>query len=165
MTSEDSVPEGAGVALVTGGSRGIGAAWPCDWRPRLRHLAQLSLEPRGGGVGARGGACAGRECLLLPFDVADEKGRGTVLDPHLEDSTPAVLVNNAGFTRDALMMWMSADEWQAVTDVTLRGFFLVTRRVLTGMLRRRSGRIVNIASTAGQRGLPGQVNYSAPRRA
>ena len=74
-----------------------------------------------------------------------------------------MLVNNAGFNKDTLMMWMSLEEWSSVTDVTLLGFFLVTKAVLFGMMKRRSGRIINIASTAGQSGLPGMANYSAAK--
>lgn len=157
--------EGArGVALVTGASRGLGAAIALrladdgfDIWATYRSNREAA-EALGAGVEARG-----RVCRLLAFDVADEAGVEAALEPLLEDIVPQVVVNNAGFTRDALMMWMSPDEWQAVVDVTLRGFFLVTRRALPGMLRRRGGRIVNIASTAGQRGLPGQVNYSAAK--
>ncbi len=86
-----------------------------------------------------------------------------VLEPLLEKRTPEVLVNNAGFNRDTLMMWMTREEWSAVTDVALLGFFLVTKAVLFGMMKRRSGRIINIVSTAGQSGLPGMVNYSAAK--
>jgi 3-oxoacyl-[acyl-carrier protein] reductase len=101
--------------------------------------------------------------VLLPFDVRDEAAVEAALGPLLAETTPDVLVNNAGFRKDTLMMWMTADEWQSVVDVTLRGFFLVTRAVLLGMLKRKSGRIINITSTAGQSGLAGQVNYSAAK--
>jgi 3-oxoacyl-[acyl-carrier protein] reductase len=60
-------------------------------------------------------------------------------------------------------MWMSSEEWKSVTDVTLLGFFLLTKAVLLGMMRRKSGRIINIVSTAGESGLPGQTNYSAAK--
>lgn len=95
--------------------------------------------------------------------MADEAQVSKVLVPLIEKETPDVMVNNAGFNKDMLMMWMKKDEWQSVLDVSLNGFFLVTKTVLLGMLKRRSGRIINIVSTAGQSGLPGQVNYSAAK--
>ncbi len=152
------------IALVTGAARGIGAAiakhlsadgytiW-ANYRSNHEAASQLKRE-----IEEQGG-----ECVLLPFDVADEDQVNSVLAPMLEDATPDVLVNNAGFSRDSLMVWMSSEDWQAVTDVTLRGFFLVTKLVLLGMMKKRKGAIVNVASTAGQSGLAGQANYSAAK--
>ncbi len=74
-----------------------------------------------------------------------------------------VLVNNAGFSRDGLMIWMEEPEWKETLSVHLDGFFFVTRMVLFGMLKRRSGRIINIVSTSGQSGVAGQTNYSAAK--
>jgi 3-oxoacyl-[acyl-carrier protein] reductase len=106
---------------------------------------------------------AGRQCRLLPFDVSDPQAVSAALGPLLEHETPYALVNNAGFSRDSLMVWMKSEEWREVMAVHLDGFFLVTKAVLTGMIKRRSGRIVNIASTSGQSGVAGQVNYSAAK--
>ncbi|HES59240.1 MAG TPA: SDR family oxidoreductase, partial [Caldithrix sp.] len=105
----------------------------------------------------------GKNCTLLPFDVSNEEQVKKSLSPLIENTTPDVLVNNAGFNKDTLLMWMSVEEWRSVTDVTLLGFFLVTKAVLLGMMRRKSGRIINIVSTAGESGLPGQTNYSAAK--
>ncbi|MBN1866401.1 3-oxoacyl-ACP reductase FabG [Candidatus Sumerlaeota bacterium] len=152
------------IALITGASRGLGAAiavrlaragydiW-ANYRSNHEAAAKVKSEVE----------ALGRTCEILPFDVCDEEGMEAALAPLVEKACPDVLVNNAGFSKDVMMMWMSREEWQSVTDVSLLGFFLVTKQVLTGMLKRRSGRIVNIASTAGQSGLPGQVNYSAAK--
>ncbi len=152
------------IALITGAARGIGAAiakqlsadgytiW-ANYRSNHESANKLKEEIEAGGG----------ECVLLPFDVADEEQVNEVLGKMLEEGTPDVLVNNAGFSRDSLIVWMSSEDWQAVTDVTLRGFFLVTKLVLLGMMKRRKGSIVNIASTGGQSGLAGQANYSAAK--
>jgi 3-oxoacyl-[acyl-carrier protein] reductase len=152
------------IALVTGGSRGLGAAIAV----RLARagydiwLNYRSAHEAAGRVKAEIEA-AGRNCELLPFDVTDEAGLERELTPRLDAATPDVLVNNAGFNKDALMMWMSRQDWESVIDVNLLGFFLVTRACLLPMMKRKRGRIINIVSTAGQSGLPGQVNYSAAK--
>jgi len=152
------------IALITGASRGLGMAIALRlaregydiWANyHSNHSAAKKLESEI--------STLGQACTLLPFDVADEAQVSRVLVPLIEKETPDVLVNNAGFNKDMLMMWMKKDEWQSVLDVSLNGFFLVTKTVLLGMLKRRSGRIINIVSTAGQSGLPGQVNYSAAK--
>lgn len=155
---------GRKIALITGASRGIGAAIAV-------RLAKSGYDIWANYNSNHGAADAlrseviktGRECTLIPFDVSDEKKVAEVLEPMIEKAVPDVLVNNAGYNRDTLMMWMSRQEWEGVTNVNLLGFFLVTRAVLLGMVKRRSGRIINIASTAGQSGLSGQVNYSAAK--
>jgi 3-oxoacyl-[acyl-carrier protein] reductase len=149
---------------VTGGGRGIGAA-VCEalagdgydiWlNYRQDHEAASRTEAR---VRRAGGGCR-----LVPFDVTDPEGAGAQLEPLLDQEAPCVLVNNAGLARDALMVWMSPEEWKDVLAVNLDGFFHVTKLVLRSMLGRREGRIVNIASTSGQMGLPGQVNYAAAK--
>lgn len=152
------------IALITGASRGIGAGIALRlarsgydiWANyRNNHEAAEQLKSKITEIGTN--------CLLFPFDVSVEQQVNDSLSPFLEKDTPDVLVNNAGFTRDTLLMWMSTEEWKSVTEVTLLGFFLVTKAVLLGMMKRRSGRIINIVSTAGQNGLPGQTNYSAAK--
>lgn len=156
-------------ALVTGGSRGIGAAI-------ARRLAAAGLgvivNYRSNAEAARATADAiaaeGGTVCLLPFDVADEAAVDSALeaweDAHPDDRI-TVLVNNAGIRRDNLMIFMQTDEWHRVIDTTLNGFFYVTRRVLKGMLTKRFGRIINIASLSGLKGMPGQANYSAAKAA
>ena len=156
-------------ALVTGGSRGIGRA------------VALRLAARGYTVviNYKSNEDAARETLqaieaaggraeLLPFDVARPEAIEAALaawqERHPEDYI-SVLVNNAGVRRDNLMVFMQNEEWHEVTDTTLNGFFYVTRRLLKDMLTRRNGRIVNITSLSGLRGMAGQTNYSAARAA
>lgn len=152
------------IALVTGGSRGIGAAISVEL---ARQGYDIWLNYRSSKEAAQQVAQqveeAGGECLLLPFDVADGEAVKESLAPLLEEGAPDVLVNNAGFARDALMIWMSREEWDDVLSVNLDGFFSVTKMVLTAMVKKRAGRIVNIVSTSGQSGMPGQVNYSAAK--
>jgi len=157
-------------ALVTGGSRGIGRAvalklasqgWPVLINYRSNQAAaQATLEE----IVAGGG-----QAELLPFDVSSLEQTDAAMDQwettHPEDYI-AVLVNNAGIRHDAVMFMMGDDQWHSVLDTTLNGFFYITRRLLKHMMpRRRGGRIINMASLSGLKGLPGQTNYSADKAA
>ncbi len=110
----------------------------------------------------------GADGELLPFDVSSaeavEKALEAWENQHPEDSI-SVLVNNAGVRDDALMVFMQNSQWHRVIDTTLEGFFHVTRRLLKNMITNRDGRIVNMASLSGLKGMPGQVNYSAAKAA
>ncbi|MCF8062668.1 MAG: 3-oxoacyl-ACP reductase FabG [Deltaproteobacteria bacterium] len=161
---EEAGDPGRRIALVTGGGRGIGSAvavalagdgYDIWLNYRRDHEAAARTAER---VKEAGG-----DCRLLPFDVTDPEGARARLEPLMEGETPYALVNNAGLARDALMVWMSLEEWRDVLAVNLDGFFHVTKLLLRPMLGRRKGRIVNIASTSGQMGLPGQVNYAAAK--
>jgi len=152
------------IALVTGASKGIGAAvalvlardgFDIWLNYRSDHTAAAAV--------GRQIEELGRSCKLLCFDVANPTEVKNALVPLLDLESPAVLVNNAGFSKDTLMVWMGESEWKDVLSVHLDGFFLVTKLLLVGMLKNRWGRIVNIASTSGQSGMPGQVNYSAAK--
>lgn len=156
-------------ALVTGGSRGLGAAI-------CKRLAQQGL---GIIVNYRSNESAAKAVAdeifreggiaeLLPFDVSSEGSVDIALEKW-EESHPddhiTVLVNNAGIREDNLLIFMQTQQWHNVINTTLDGFFYVTRRVLKGMLTKRFGRIINIASLSGLKGLPGQANYSAAKAA
>lgn len=105
---------------------------------------------------------------LLPFNVADPQAIETALEgwqnAHPDDYI-SVLVNNAGIRKDNLMVFMQDEEWNKVLDTTLNGFFYITRRLLKDMMMHRSGRVINMASLSGIKGLPGQANYSAAKAA
>ena len=156
-------------ALVTGGSRGLGAAI----------CKRLAAQGLGVIINYRANAAAaeavadeiranGGVAELLPFDVSSEADVDTALeqweDNHADDRI-TVLVNNAGIREDNLLIFMQTEQWHKVINTTLDGFFYVTRRVLKGMLTKRFGRIINVASLSGLKGLPGQANYSAAKAA
>ena len=153
------------IALVTGASRGIGravaailAASGChvliNYRSRQPEANEtLALIQRGGGSGE-----------LCPFDVADATGCEQAIAGLLQAHQRIdVLVNNAGIRQDSLMVFMSVEQWAQVIATNLNSFFNVTRPVVKQMALQRRGRIVTIASTAGQTGVEGQTNYAAAK--
>ena len=152
------------VALVTGASRGIGAA-----------IADL-LARRGAVVFGTATSDAGADQISQRLDAIDERCRGMALDVNDPDvvtavvaaittaaGAPAILVNNAGITRDQLLMRMKEDDWDAVIDTNLRSVFRLSKACLRGMMKARYGRIISIASVVGATGNPGQANYSAAK--
>ena len=161
--------KGMKYAFVTGGSRGIGKAVAL----RLAHEGMpVVINYKSNNEAARQTAReieeAGGKAELLPFDVSDPQQIETAIEQwetaHPDDYV-AVLVNNAGIRKDNLMIFMRNEEWQQVMDTSLNGFFYITRRLLKNMLTHRGGRIVNITSLSGVKGLPGQTNYSAAKAA
>ncbi|MGH7375018.1 MAG: 3-oxoacyl-[acyl-carrier-protein] reductase [Candidatus Rokuibacteriota bacterium] len=152
------------VAIVTGGGRGIGLA-----------IARLLAEDGASVV------VSGRDAARLDAAVKELESLGTAALAVVADASKRaevdrlidaarerfgridVVVNNAGITRDQLLVRMKDDDWDQVLDTNLRGVFLMTRAVGKVMMRQKSGRIINIASTAGAMGNPGQVNYSAAK--
>ena len=156
--------KGQEIALVTGASKGIGAAIAKELAADGFHVW---LNYRGDHRAAEAVAeeirISGGHCTLLPFDVTDPQGVENSLGPLLAAEVPAILVNNAGFARDGIMALMSQRDWEDVLSVHLGGFFHVTRPVVARMLKKRRGRIINIVSTSGETGMPGQVNYSAAK--
>lgn len=154
-------------ALVTGGSRGIGRAVCIKMASAGYHVL----------VNYKGNEAAANETLeavkaagstgeLLAFNVGDaaevQQVLGEWIEAHKEDHIE-VLVNNAGIREDSLMFWMNESQWSNVLNISLNGFFNVTKQVINGMLLKRYGRIINMVSLSGIKGLPGQTNYSAAK--
>lgn len=153
------------VAIVTGASRGIGKA------------AALALVSQGAKVVinyARSSEAAeatvkeieeiGGKAISVQADVSKSDEVDNLIKTTLAElGRIDVLVNNAGITKDTLLLRMKPEQWQAVIDLNLTGVFLCTKAVSKTMLKQRSGRIINIASVSGQMGLPGQANYSAAK--
>ncbi len=155
--------------MVTGGSRGIGRAVCVELARRGYPVVinynsnTAAAEETAALIAAEGGTSE-----LLPFDVADGQAVEDALEKWQErhpDDYIAVLINNAGIRRDQLLVFMQDAEWDSVLNTTLGGFFHVTRRLLKNMMTSRWGRIVNMASLSGVKGLPGQANYSAAKAA
>jgi 3-oxoacyl-[acyl-carrier protein] reductase len=108
----------------------------------------------------------GSDGELLQFNVGNNEEVTAVLGGWVENNKEKqiqVLVNNAGIREDNLMFWMNAEQWRNVLNISLDGFFNVTKQVLNNMLMKRYGRIINIVSLSGIKGLPGQTNYSAAK--
>ncbi len=156
-------------ALVTGGSRGIGKAvaiklarmgWPVviNYRGNTEaaEATKNDIEEFGG------------KAELLRFDCGDKEAIEEALalfeEQHPDDYI-GVLVNNAGIRKDNLMIFMQNEEWHQVMDTSLNAFFYITRRLLKNMLTHRHGRIINMTSLSGVKGMPGQTNYSAAKGA
>ena len=154
-------------ALITGGSGGIGSA-------ACIRLAQMNYKVL---VHYNSNKKAAEDVLeiiqkengdgeIIGFDVTDFKAVKKALNDwkasHEEDYI-AVLVNNAGTTKDALMFWMEEEDWSQVIDTNLNSFFYVTSQLVKDMVIQKFGRIVNVVSLSGQKGLPGQSNYAAAK--
>ena len=151
-------------ALVTGGSRGIG-------RAICVKLYQMGYEVL---INYVSNDAAAKETLdlieghgeLLRFDVSDPAAVDAALKGWQQahpDSYIEVLVNNAGVRKDNLLIWLEPQEWSKVIDTNLNSWYYVTRAILQPMLLKKFGRIINIASLSGLKGLPGQTNYSAAK--
>ncbi|MDL2320645.1 3-oxoacyl-ACP reductase FabG [Alistipes sp. OttesenSCG-928-B03] len=154
-------------ALVTGGGRGIGRAVCVElasmgYRVVVNYLRDDSAAEETLAMVRQ----AGSDGELLKFDVSDFDAAAGALAAWKERNPEAyieVLVNNAGVRSDGLMMWMERSQWDGVLGASLGGFFNVTQPLLKDMLSRKNGRIVNIVSLSGIKGLPGQTNYSAAK--
>ncbi|WP_028786439.1 3-oxoacyl-ACP reductase FabG [Terrimonas ferruginea] len=154
-------------ALVTGGSRGIGRA-VCIRLAQQGYYVLINYKGNEEAASATLAAVqeAGSAGEVLGFDVANKEQVETVLGGWIErneDKILEVLVNNAGIKDDVLLMWMKDEQWNNVLNTNLGGFFFVTRLVVNSMLRRRYGRIINVVSLSGLKGMPGQTNYSAAK--
>lgn len=154
-------------ALVTGASRGLGRAIALRLAKdgfsviinynRSDDAAREVLEE----IVLEGGSGE-----LMRFDVSDSAAVDAAIEgwetAHPDDYI-SVLVNNAGIRQDNILVFMTDEQWHSVLNTTLDGFFYLTRRVVKGMMTHRNGRIVNISSVSGLKGMPGQCNYSAAK--
>src|SRR5439155_150459 len=154
------------VALITGAGRGIGRATAV----RLaREGAKIAINFKGNAAAAEEAKrlveSAGGSATLVQGDVSADGQADDVVKKAVAfgGGKLDILVNNAGITRDNLLLRMSAEDWDAVLDLNLRGTFLVTKAALRPMIKQRSGRIVNVASIAGVMGNAGQANYAAAK--
>lgn len=154
-------------ALVTGGSRGIGRA-VCVKLAEMGYyvlINYLSNEVEAVNT-LKLVKQTGSDGLLLKFDVTSSDQVEKALSKWQEENQEQyveVLVNNAGIRKDTLLIWMENQQWQDVLNTNLNGFFYTTRFLLKNMLVKKYGRIINVVSLSGLKGLPGQVNYSAAK--
>jgi 3-oxoacyl-[acyl-carrier protein] reductase len=159
------VSEGNPVAIITGGTRGIGLAIAhrlakdgydlvLSYRgdEEVAAAAKLEIEPYG------------HRLLVVASDVSQPDDAGTLIETTINEFGKLdALINNAGITRDTLIMRMSEDDWDAVLSTNLKGAFLCSKAAIRPMLRQRSGRIVNLTSVVGLVGNAGQANYAAAK--
>jgi 3-oxoacyl-[acyl-carrier protein] reductase len=160
-----ATPQTAGCALVTGASRGIGAATARalaadGWTVGINFRSDRDgAESVAGSIEEDGGTA-----LALPADVADAAAADEMLEQLTGELGPVlVLVNNAGTTADNLSMRLSDEDWSRVLDVNLTAAFRLTRAALGPMMRQRFGRVINVSSVVGLRANPGQANYAASK--
>ena len=153
------------VALVTGASRGIGKSIAISLgllgaKVIVNYTSSdASAEEVAKSINDKGGSS-----YKLKFDVSDEESVSTAINQIIKDSGKIdILINNAGITRDGLLMRMKASQWDEVLNTNLKGVFLCTKNVSKFMIKQRSGKIINITSIVGLIGNPGQANYSASK--
>ena len=154
-------------ALVTGGSRGIGRAI-CIKLAEQGYNIIINYKSNEAEANKTAEMVRQKnvQAELLKFDVSNKNEVDSILGGWVEknkDTPIEVLVNNAGIREDALMIWMTEEQWKNVLGSSLDAFYYVTRQVLNGMLASKYGRIVNVVSLSGLKGMPGQTNYSAAK--
>ncbi|HEY9674459.1 MAG TPA: 3-oxoacyl-[acyl-carrier-protein] reductase [Waterburya sp.] len=156
---------GGCVAIVTGASRGIGRATALALAAEGAHVVvNYASSSSAADEVVKAITDAGGNAIALQADVSQASQVDDLVNKTLKKlGRVDVLVNNAGITRDTLLLRMKPEDWQAVIDLNLTGVFLCTRAVSKIMLKQKSGRIINITSVAGQMGNPGQANYSAAK--
>lgn len=155
-------------ALVTGGSRGIGKEICIKLAQELGYSILINFQSNQTAAEETQKIIAenGGFSELIQFDVNNKEEVESKLNAWKTSNPEAIIeiiVNNAGITRDGLLMWMENDDWNQVLNTTLNGFFNVTRNLIQDLLKNRYGRIINIASISGMKGTAGQVNYSAAK--
>lgn len=154
-------------ALVTGGSRGIGRAVCVRLAKEGFHIlinyVSNKTEAENTLAEVRN---AGSDGEIMQFDVADASATASAINTWQENHSGeyiSVIVNNAGIRKDNLMVWMSPADWHKVITISLDGFFNATQPLLKGMIMNKWGRVINIVSLSGLKGMPGQTNYSASK--
>ena len=149
------------VALVTGASRGIGAAIADMLAGEgARVFGTATSEAGAAAISGRG--VEGLTGLVLNVNEVDDIS-SVVSEITQSTSAPTILVNNAGITRDQLLMRMSEDDWETVIDTNLRSVYRLSKACLRGMMKARTGRIISISSVIGSTGNAGQANYAAAK--
>ncbi|MGD2035987.1 MAG: 3-oxoacyl-ACP reductase FabG [Bacteroidales bacterium] len=155
------------IALITGGSRGIGKAIALQLASEGYHVLinyhsnHAAAENTLLEVNDKGG-----HGELLQFDVSDREETIRVVNAwkdNNKDKNIEILINNAGIRKDNLLIWLEPDQWTDVINTNLNSFYFLTRHLLQDMLLNKFGRIINIVSLSGQKGMSGQVNYSAAK--
>lgn len=157
-------------ALVTGSSRGIGKAIAIQLAKdqNLHILINFSSNVEAAKETLKTIEENGGSAELLQFNVQDSTAVNAAMTKWIEDNPEShveVLVNNAGITKDNLFPWVTEEDWDNVMNISVKGMYNCTQAVIKKMLRNRSGRIINIASLSGLKGVPGQTNYSAAKGA
>jgi 3-oxoacyl-[acyl-carrier protein] reductase len=160
----EAKPLAGKVVLVTGGTRGIGLAVARSLADDGASVVVSGRDPARLESAAKDLEALGASALAVVADAAKREDADRLVEAAKERfGRIDVLVNNAGITRDQLLVRMKDDDWDQVLDTNLRGVFLMTRAAGKVMMRQKSGRIVNISSAAGAMGNAGQVNYSAAK--
>jgi|SRR5690625_2000627 len=150
------------IALVTGASRGIGAAIADELA--TAGATVIGTATSEGGARAIGERLAGQNGHGRVLDVTDaDNVTSLIKDITADAGAVSILVNNAGITRDQLLMRMKDDDWQAILDTNLTSVYRMSKAVMRGMMKARKGRIISIASVVGVTGNPGQANYAAAK--
>ncbi len=157
-----TTPLSGDIALVTGASRGIGAAIADELAAQgATVIGTATTEAGAQAIGQRLAAHGGHGRVL---DVADAASVEALIDSVSKDiGAISILVNNAGITRDNLLMRMKDEDWQAILDTNLSSVYRTSKAVMRAMMKARRGRIINIASVVGVTGNPGQANYAAAK--
>lgn len=154
------------VAIVTGGARGIGKAISQCLAQDGAHLVIPDVNLGEAEQTADALATPERRCLAMEVNVTEGKSVAEMADRAVREfGRIDILINNAGITRDSLLLRMKEEDWELVMNVNLKGAFYCTKSVLSSMSKQRSGRIVNIASIVGVMGNAGQANYAASKAA